>query len=253
MCERADLAKKVAKSAKSVTQAICREVKQNGESFEAACAKGCPYLAQEKTDKNHVVFLAHSYLKSKPPLSGNVALRVIDEKFWKEMIDLQTLPHDAWFLAPDHLKAHNLSEAYEKMQAAVTSALKAKTPVHLALRESDISAETLRDLATAEEMAVPTLKLDLRSPDDIVRMKVDTFDHAAANSIRVRSLICDLLAKTIDHRGTERLSLARPSEHSDYRALVKLHQLADLPADAPTILLDADLDETIVRRFCHNA
>jgi len=253
MCERADLAKKVAKSAKSVTRAICREDNPNGESFEAACAKGCPYLAQEKTEKNHVVFLAHSYLKSKPPLAGNVALRIIDEKFWKEMIDLQTLPHDAWLFAPDHLKARNLSGAYEKMQSAVTSALKAKTPVHLALRGSDITSETLRDLANAEKMALPTLELDLRSPDDIVRMKVDTFDHAAANSIRVRSLICDLLAKTIDHRGTERLSLAKPSEQSDHRALVKLHQVADLPDDAPTILLDADLDETIVRRFCNNA
>ena len=252
MCARSDLAKEVAKSAKSVTRTLCREENAKGEIVEAACAKGCPYLAQEAIIEPHVVFLAHSYLKSPPPLSGDVALRIIDEKFWATMIDLQALPHDNWFLTPDHFEGSKLAEAYRQVRKSVSDALEAETPVHLALRDGKISAETLRELAAAEEMAMPVLKLNPQTPDDLAKIKISSFDHVAANSIRVRSLIFDLLAKTLDHRGTERLSLEKPTIEKNNRALIKLHQLADLPADAPMILLDADLDETIIRRFCGN-
>lgn len=253
MCARSDLAKEVAKSAKSVTRAICREENANGEVVEAVCANGCPYLAQEAIIEPHVVFLAHSYLKSQPPLSGDVALRIIDEKFWGAMIDVQALPHDNWFLTPDHYDGSKLAETYRTVRKSVSDALEAETPVHRALRDKKISAETLRELAAAEEMAMPILKLDPQTPNDDAKVKVSSFDHEAANSIRVRSLIFDLLANTIDLRGTERISLEKPTPEKNNRALIKLHQLVDLPADAPMILLDADLDETIVRRFCGNA
>lgn len=253
MCARSEIAKEIAKSVPSVTQAICREKRKTGGTIKAACAKGCPYLAQEAITKPHVVFLAHSYLNSKPLLSCPVALRIIDEKFWKEMIDHQELSHDDWLFTPDHVKKANLTQHYELTRRAISDALEAKKPVHLALRDNKISANILRKLAKAEARAVPALKLNPRLADDIVKLKIKAFDHVAANNLRVRSLIFSMLAETIGKRGTERISLAKPSEQSGNRAVIKVHQLDELPADAPAILLDADLDETIVRRFFDNA
>ncbi len=74
MCARSDIAKEIARSVPSVTRALCREKSKAGTIVEAACARGCPYLAQEAVTRPHVVFLAHAYLTSKPPLSGPVAL-----------------------------------------------------------------------------------------------------------------------------------------------------------------------------------
>ena len=253
MCARSDVAKEIAKNVSSVTRALCREETRAGKIVEAACAKGCPYLAQEAITKPHVVFLAHSYLNSKPPLSCPVALRIIDEKFWKEMIDIESLPHDDWMFTPDHLKDDALKHNYEKTQKTVSAALRDKKPVHLALRDKKITAKSLRDLATAERLAMPVLELVPGLPENLVRSKIASFDHAKANSIKVRSLVFNLLARTIGRGGTERLSLAKPTEQWGNRALIKVHQLDEIPVDAPILLLDADLDETIVSRFCANA
>lgn len=253
MCARSDVAKEIAKNVSSVTRALCREETRGGKIVEAACAKGCPYLAQEAITKPHVVFLAHSYLNSKPPLSCPVALRIIDEKFWKEMIDIETLPHDDWMFTPDHLKDEALKKCYIETQETVSAALRDKKPVHLALRDKEITAKSLRDLATAERLAMPVLELDPGLPENLVRLQIASFDHAKANSIKVRSLVFNLLARTIGRGGTERLSLAKPTEQSGNRALIKVHQLDEIPVDAPILLLDADLDETIVSRFCANA
>ena len=253
MCARSDVAKEIAENVSSVTRALCREESKAGKIVEAACAKGCPYLAQEAVTKPHVVFLAHSYLNSKPPLSCPVSLRIIDEKFWKEMIDVETLPHDDWMFIPDHLKDEALKKCYKETQETVSAALREKKPVHRALRDNKITAKSLRELAKAERLAIPVLNLNPGLPENLVRKQITSFDHAAANSIRVRSLIFDLLARTIGRGGTERVSLAKPTKKSGHRALMKVHQLDELPVDAPILLLDADLDETIVRRFCANA
>jgi hypothetical protein len=215
-----------------------------------------PYLAQRQDTLHRVVFLAHSYLRTQLPLSGDIALQVIDEKFWSEMIDIKTLRFDRWYLVSDHIKEAGLEDLYKQVRDAVTGALESGGSVHAALAEQKVTARKLETLARREETAQPSVKVRPWQTTERMEKTIKSFDSVTADSIEARASIFRLLAQTSGRDGTERLNLKKPGKNSANElpdgAVIQSYHLKGLLATTPTILLDADLDAAIVRRFYPN-
>jgi hypothetical protein len=252
MCARSDYAKAIASSVESVTEAICQKRMPWGEVRKAPCAKRCPYLTQRRRRKNQVVFLSHAYLTSRPPLSGEVALRIIDEKFWSELAETRKLKKDDWETVSKHIQDAGLEKKFNDVTNTVAMALKEGRPVFPSLLKANISQEDLLHLAHTETSAAPGLKIDPNHSDSFIDQIINKFDRDAAIATRKRAQIFDLLAQKAEFENTERLSLEKPGKHNDRTAFVKLHLTHELPDTAPLLLMDADLDETVVTHLCPN-
>lgn len=261
MCSRADLADAIVGNVSSVTQALCRKAVSETETVYARCATGCAYLDQTKTEDHRIVFLAHAYLRLRVPLEGEVALRIIDEKFWGPLVHTETLYRDHWltpqYRAPSKDEEIETDQAHfelsRKVRHAVSLALETGEPIHGNLRDLEVKKRKLQKLANYEAKQVPGLYLRPDWKDDTLRKKRDSFDAGLADRARVQAKIFRLLAATADQDTTERLSLARFSQDHPDRVTFKAHFLDDLPQTSPWLLLDADLDSTITRQFFPNA
>jgi len=103
--------RKSLKNVSSVTRALCREETRAGKVVEAACAKDAPNLrARGHHEATHRV--SGSFISELLNHLCRALLRCgsLTKKFWKEMIDIETLPHDDWMFTPDHLKDEALKE-----------------------------------------------------------------------------------------------------------------------------------------------
>lgn len=261
MCSRADLADAIVGNVSSVTQALCRKAVSETETVYARCTMGCAYLEQTKTADHRVVFLAHAYLRLRVPLEGEIALRIIDEKFWGPLVHTETLYRDHW-LTPQYRtpstdeelgKDQALWELSCKVRHAVSLSLETGEPIHSKLRDLKVNKRKLQELANYEAKQVPDLYLRPDWKDDTVQKKRESFDTGMADRARIQAKIFRLLAATADQETTERLSLARFSQHNPDRVTFKAHFMDDLPQTSPWLLLDADLDSTITRQFFPNA
>lgn len=261
MCSRADLADAIVGSVSSVTQALCRKPISETENVYARCADGCAYLEQTKTADHRIVFLAHAYLNLRVPLRGEVALRIIDEKFWGPLVHTETLYRDHWltpqYRAPSKdekfTEDQELLDLSRKVRHAVSLALETGDPIHTKLRDLKVDKRTLQKLAKYEAKQVPSLYLRPDWENDTLQKKRDSFDTGMARRARIQAEIFKLLATTADQDSTERLSLARFSQDYPDRVAFKAHFLDDLPQTSPWLLLDADLDNTIARQFFPDA
>lgn len=252
MCRRSQLAKSIAGHVPSVTRALCYTENPDGTRGDADCASGCSYLKQKDKDEHQVIFLAHAYLKLNPPVFGEVALRIIDEKFWASLTDEREIAFDRWYLERPGKITEELAQKHDTVREIVGNALKDNSPVHVALRAAKVSASDLERLASEELQAVPKLRIDPGETDEQIDRRIETFDRISADDSRTRQSIFDLLAKTATRDHTDRLSLTMGRKNSDRSAKIRTHHLSELPKSAPLIMLDADLDEVIARRFCPN-
>ncbi|MBW6419636.1 hypothetical protein [Celeribacter sp. PS-C1] len=253
MCQRSALAKAISGSVPSVTQSLCQRRTPDNEIEEAPCAHDCAYLGQRDIRENCVVFLSHAYLKAHPPLVGDVALRIIDEKFWSELAETRKLHHSQWHFPPDHIENTSLEDTFRRVTGDIEKALYAGHPLITALREAGVSEHDLRTLSQAETDAQPHFQSSPESSDDVITHDLDKFDPKSAESSRKRGQIFDLISASFHLGHTERLSLERPNPKKETHGYLKMHLLHPLPDSAPVIVLDADLDGTIFHRLCPNA
>ena len=261
MCSRADLADAIVGNVSSVTQALCRKVVSKTETVYATCAKGCAYLDQVKITDHSVVFLAHAYLRLRVPLAGEVALRIIDEKFWSPLVHTKTIYRDYWLTPQYRVQSKDeeieedraLLELSRKVRHAVSLALEIGDPIHEKLRDLKVRKRKLEKLAKYEAKQVPGLYLRPDWKDDTLRKKRNSFKAGLADRARIQAKIFRLLAASADQNTTERLSIVKFTDDNPDRVMFKAHILDNLPGGAPYLLLDADLDTTITRQFFPNA
>jgi hypothetical protein len=250
MCQRAEFAKEIAPFVSSITDALCRRRVDN-EIRNADCAAGCAYLRQAETTGHRIVFLSHEYLAAGLPLKGDVALRVIDEKFWSKLTQIQSLDLTDWIAQPDDSLGAGLRRVHDRVRTTVLLALRDKRPVLEDLRTSGIDAAILGEMAESERSAISNLQIAPWQIETNQHRLLSLFDSAGrARRVRLANIF-DLLAENMvaGRATTERLTLETKKSHEHSICVLKTFRLKDVQRDAPTLILDADADPLILERL----
>ena len=249
MCVQATLAREIAGLVPSIAEALCRARNERGEIVAAACAKGCPYLAQRDVGRARVLFLPHAYLALRPPLDPSVpvALRIIDEKVWSSLKRTARITVEDFLRLPKAMDPKS-GEEHRRAKAALLEALQAGDPPRAALRAAGFTPADLARLAKAEAAARPELPIRPWDSRETAQWKADTFNRSDFTASLKRQSIFDLLAEG-ETDTCNRLSFGERQTGHDRRLTLSTHKLTALPRDAPLLLLDADADPEIVARL----
>lgn len=253
MCSRSEFVRQISGLVPSVKSAICEVKPRNREIIQSPCRAGCAYYSQLQSKAHQVVFTTHAYLTSPLPLSGPVALRIVDEKVHGSLTRTSRLPADAWCLGARPRSEHHAT-LIGACRMAVLEALWDGSPILEALRAQTCTQDDLD--AFAEYEACEISELDLKpsqSPDEQSAL-LQSFDVAARRHALRRTAIWRLLAAAWTLPDTERLSLVcERTKSGEERQVLRLHGLKKLPRDAPLLLLDADADPAIVEAIAPGA
>lgn len=250
MCEKSELARKISGFVPSVTQALCRGTDPDGNFVKADCASGCPYLAQKDTCGPHVVFLSHAYLSVDPPIDRDiaVALRVIDEKVWPELMRTSSVSVEDFMRAPPASFPRHLLESAAQVKALVVDGLQRQLPLLNHVRRSGVRLKTIAKLAIAEDKARNGLDIAPWHSAPAVAFRVDTFDARSFIASRQRERILCRLTENKDGACRGLRLIEAQSGHSA-RSVIELSDVQALERDAPLLLLDADADPEITARI----
>lgn len=250
MCERHDLASRLAKLTPFVSRALCADEEGN----RAPCFDGCPYLAQRTVPGARVLFLSHAYLLLDPPIDREVkvALRVIDEAFWQELARPWAISADQFLTAPARIARQDEFALSLRARSATLLALQQGLPVRAHLSGAGIDAEALERLAKIEARGRDAIQVHPEMPDTQIRQCIQDFDRGAwfASGFR-ESLFRELGAG--ESPNCARLTLAKRLPDDPGGQAIRLHPLRELPEDAPILMLDASADPRIIERIVPHA
>lgn len=253
MCSEIELVEKVSPLVWSTTRSLCRAEK-DGEVVEAPCARNCSYMAQMDAKGPRILIMSHQYLTAYPPMDRNVgvALRIIDEKFWQALTKTSVIFVDDFLRPPHPFFPKPLRNHLKSTKMTVLDALQQGLPLRESLSDAGITPQILKQLSQAEEDIHK--ELIIRPWDDriSVKFKIDTFTANSLFASRKRRCLFDILAKTISD-GCNRITLCELATSDGLRQIIQLHQLSELPRDAPLMLLDADADEDITQAIAPGA
>jgi len=254
MCERAEIAREIARLVPSVTQALCRGTDPDGNFVQSSCAPGCPYLAQKDVPGPHVVFLSHAYLTVDPPIDRDfpIALRVIDEKVWPTLIRTSHLPISDLMRAPASSFPTDLFGVMARAKAALVDGLQRDLPLHDHLRSSGVDTEQLQKLVKAEEQSRSVLDIGPWQSEEEMNFRIRTFDNASVDtSRRRRHVFARLAAKEAGH--CVGLRLFEKADEQGSQQVIQSSWTREIDRDAPLLLLDADADSDITEHVAPGA
>lgn len=246
MCERYEIAAKIAGFVPSITEALCRGMDPEGEYVESACASECPYLHQKDILGPHVVFLSHAYLTVYAPVDRDypVALRVIDEKVWPTLARSSHLAIDDLMRAAPSSFPTDLHDVLSRAKAAVVDGLQRDLPLHEHIRTVGIDTEQLRRLAKEEEQSRGPLEIGPWQSPALFDFCVNNFDTKSFIASRQRQQILKRLAeKEAGH--CVGLKLIEMRTELGSQQVIQSSDIAAIVRDGPLLLLDADADPEI--------
>ena len=280
MCARADEAEELGRLGVPVKPNLCR--RDNGDGtmslcpFYAVCAgleapeDGGPapaYLRQwDSLPPGPVLrFEAHAYLNRRDGSGRAIGLRIVDEKSWQNALGKADVRADAWARAdlaslarlPRHIarkiEAKREADAADRVAVArrVLAALQAGESPVLA----DVSAEEFEDFAKQDAATLPTQLITLPSaPAHVRKAELEAMarlEREGRKRAAVWRILADAKRRGIDK--PERLEWLPdwqgPKGDKEPRDVIRVHWMAQLPTDAPLILLDADADPVMIERL----
>jgi hypothetical protein len=247
LCVRSEIAKKVAAVAPRIGQALCAGRGPDGETRVAACRRGCAYYAQFP-ERSAVVFLTHAHLASPPPIEGDIALRIVDEKIIQAVTEQRLLAMSTW-LNPSDDRDPILVDA----AGVVAEALRAGVSAPEALATVGIEREHMERFAKLESAAAPRPDLDPRDEGLVFERKLEVFDAAALHAAWARARLWRLIGETWATPMTERITITPGQSPDGDDAQIALHILRRPPRNAPLIMLDADADPVIAEAIAPGA
>lgn len=281
MCARADEAEELGRLGVPVKPNLCK--RDNGDGtlslcpFYAVCAglkapedggRAPAYLRQwDSLPPGPVLrFEAHAYLNGRGDGSGRaIGLRIVDEKSWQRALRHADVRADAW-TRPDLTSLDRLPrdiaqkvKAEREEQAADRIAVAKRVLEALQARESpvlaDVSAEEFEEFARQDAATLPK---QLNTPPSASADKRKAELKAMAEQEREgrkRAAVWRILADA-KRRGIERPERLEwlpdwkgPKGDKEPRDVLRVHWMAELPTDAPMILLDADADAVMIERL----
>lgn len=281
MCGRADEAEALGRLGVPVKPNLCK--RDNGDGtlslcpFYAVCAgleapeDGGPapaYLRQWGSLPRGPAlrFEAHAYLNGRGDGSGRaVGLRIVDEKSWVNALRTADVRADAWTRADlpsvARLAPHMARQIEAKREADAADRVEVAQRVLIALQTgaspvlAEVSAEEFEEFAQQDAATLPT---KLNTPPSAPAAARHTELEAMARMEREgrkRAAVWRILADA-KRRGIEKperlewLPDWRGSKgDKEPRDVLRVHWMAELPTDAPMILLDADADPVMIERL----
>ena len=281
MCARADEAEALGGLGLPVKPNLCQ--RDNGDGtmslcpFYAVCAgleapedsgPAPAYLRQwENLPTGPVLrFEAHAYLNARGDGSQRpVGLRIIDEKSWDKALRHADVRADAWGRAElpslSHLPRHVARKIEGYSTAATADRLAVARRILEALQAgespvlADVSAEEFEQFAREDAATVPTslstppsatAEARKRELEAIAELEREGRKRAAVGRILAEAKRAGIdkperLQWLPDYRG--------PKGDKEPRDVIRVHWMAELPTDAPMILLDADADPVMIERL----
>ncbi len=265
MCRKWELAERAARAGLRVRETLC-EAPHTGEDEPARCPhfESCAYLQQFRTLPDEPVdrYAAHAFTSLPDPTGRKVGLRVIDEKFWPSMLKTTVVPavsfeNERRFPEPTEGPDESAAQ-YDEHRV-----LKAAREVLDALRSgrslSDVpySAGQYRSFAGEErslEDDPPEIAPDMSDAEQAQQLEQML---SSRNNARRYARVWEALAQAREQsrQRPDRIEL----RHRTYRQAdsnctaeieeIVVHGLKEMVSNPPTLVLDADASETILRVF----
>lgn len=249
MCARSEFVKEISPLVHSVTGAVCKARKPDGEIAYAACAARCAYLRQFWIPEHSILFLPHAYLASPLAVPGNVSLRIIDEKIWPALTFTSGIHVDDWLSEPPPALGTQDRKAFRTIQATVLDALLRNRPIIATLKTGGIDRNMMGRLARHQADQTPALRLRPWENRDAQSERARGFDRAGHRVAKRRARILAHLEAKFDRCDTERLSLRKDDDGGTGRLMIRLHSHVGIPDDSATLFLDADVNPAILERL----
>lgn len=281
MCARADEAEALGSLGLPVKPNLCK--RDNGDGtmslcpFYRVCAglevpeDGGPapaYLRQwENLPPTPVLrFEAHAYLNGRGDGSGRpLGLRIADEKSWDKALRDAPLRADAWgrgeLPSLTQMPRHIAQKIEGKIAAATADRVAVARRVLDALQAgespvlADVSAEEFEQFAKEDAATVPTsLSTPPSATAEARKRELEAIAELEREG-RKRAAVWRILAeaKRAGIEKPERLQwlpdYRGPKGDKEPRDVIRVHWMAELPTDAPMILLDADADPVMIERL----
>ena len=250
MCRKADLVEAVGEIFGNVSEALCQTWDPVERRMRKAfCRRSCPWYEQ-LPDRPTVIFLAHAYLTSGMPVQGDVALRVIDEKFHATLLHENTVSLGNWLPRIDMNAAapeeRGFLRSLDDARGIVARALRIGEPVNESLRGGGVSRANISAFAEYERSVAPRTHVDPMMLESVQRDLVDRFDLWALRAARGRARMWQVIHESWDRPASERLVMEADEAGGGKACRIRAHRRDEINQGIPTILLDADADPLIV-------
>jgi hypothetical protein len=256
MCMKAELAERLGKLGAPVGPSLCRaKDPDTGEVLTCEHYATCAYLRQFAALPSGPaqIFLTHAALDLPYPEGRDVALRVIDEAFWRQMARASTISVADFIGRRDPDPCYAPNPEFD-VDATVAAAERAALDLIQNLRAGrpalagGLKSASFEDFALIETMGEPAL-IDARP--NMARADVEAALIAAEGKRRLgwrRARIWRILARAAGRRrSTSECIRLRTDERQG--EVIEFFWRDDAPDDRPVILLDADADADISGAF----
>lgn len=247
MCLKSDLAKPLGEICGNVTEALCQIWDAEEERMRRSlCRRACPWYEQIPK-RPTVVFLPHAYLTTGVPIPGDVALRVVDEKFFAGLLTENSVSLENWLPKRDAKSpATELDLRMDQARAIVFNALRIGSPVNDRLRAEEYGRDEIEGFRAHELAMAPALSIHPLMLAEDQRRALAGFDLMGQRTARARARVWQAIHGSWDRSGSERLTLDETTTAEGVRQSIRVHRRRPTNQTIPTILIDADADPLIV-------
>ena len=255
MCDKAELADKVARLGLPVSETLCRRKEKNGNTVFCPHYQTCAYQRQSANLPTTPVqrHMTTASITRPDPTQREAAIQVLDEKFWQELERRTDIALDQ-FIAPriwfkqgrNRAKSANAAKHADLLKAAkdvVDALLDGRSPLTLNYSEADYRAFAACETENAD--TAPTFRPD--EAEGAQEAALDAMKADLRHALRARRFarLWTVLAEAASQGriASERLRLARVD---DDRLILRVFGRAEIRSKAPKVILDADADPTIL-------
>ena len=247
MCLKSDLAKPLGEICGNVTEALCQvwDVKEQ-RMRRSLCRRACPWHEQIPK-RPTVVFLPHAYLTTGVPIPGDVALRVIDEKFFAGLLTENSVSLGNWL--PKRVPKLPASEhdlRIDHARAGVFNALRVGSPVNDCLRAEEYDRDEIEGFRAHQLVMAPALSIHPQMSAEDQQKALAGFDLMGQRVARARARVWQAISGSWHRPCSERLTLDEMTTTDGVRQSIRVHRRKPTNQLIPTILIDADADPLIV-------
>jgi hypothetical protein len=247
MCQRHELAERVAHAGLNVKATLCEAVDEFGYKRKCPYYAGCAYLGQWETlpENNVTRFEASAYLEFPGDGSGRkTGFRVIDETIWRDFSKVRDITPHEWTAARS-AKGDDLATAVDATDAA--QAVYAALQTGHSIVGNKYSAN---DFAVFRAAEIAPFKMNCTpdNDDNAFTAGLDKIEAQASNGAKLNAALWAVL-EDCARRGIEATERVRLITTKKGATVIRVTWFKQPPADKPTLLLDADATGPILERM----
>jgi len=247
MCQRHELAERVARAGLIVKATLCEAIDDLGTKRKCPYYAGCAYLEQwhELPETPVTRFEASTYLELPGDGSGReTGVRVIDETIWRQFSRVIDIAPNEWTKARS-AKGDDPATAVDATDAA--QAVFAALQAGKSIVGGKYSADDFAAFKSAE-IAPFSMALTPDNEDETFATGLDEIEARATNGAKRNAALWAVLEDCArrEIEATERVRLITTKKGA---TVIRVTWFKQPPADVPTLLLDADATGPILERM----